>query len=580
MMKSIAILLLTTVQVWACSRHVKFNNPVTPGTVNISIATDKAVYAPGETVRFTLSAVPGNTVIRYRYLSTILQEEAITASSWNWQPPTDDFRGYLAEVCQKQNNTEKTLATIAVDVSSSWNKFPRYGFLSKFGPVAASKMDSVVTSLARHHINGIQFYDWHDKHHQPLAGTVAHPAESWKDIANRESLKTTVEGYIDRVHQKGMQAMFYNLCYGALSDAAADGVQPQHYMFRDAAHTIFDKYTLPKPLFKSDIYFTDPSNPSWQQYIVSKNSDVYQVYQFDGYHIDQVGNRDGVLYNYKGEPIDLPAGFHSFIEAMKTAHPSKKLVFNAVNQYGQEGNIATAPVDFLYTEVWAPNEGYKDLARVIQDNLQYSNGKPSVLAAYMNYEKGSNPGYFNTPAVLLTNAVIFAFGGSHLELGEHMLCKEYFPNDNLKMSDELSNSITAYYDFLTAYENLLRDGGSFNSPAVNCVNGAMTIGTWPPQSGKVAVQGKQVGGRQILHLINFAKAASFDWRDTNGTQQSPDLLRDAAIELNYPGTVHKVWVASPDLAFGAPKQLPFTQNGGVLKFTLPELKYWDMVVIE
>ena len=37
-----------------------------------------------------------------------------------------------------------------------------------------------------------------------------------------------------------------------------------------------------------------------------------------------------------------------------------------------------------------------------------------------------------------------------------MLCKEYFPNDNLVMGDDLRTAIVRYYDFLTGYQNLLR----------------------------------------------------------------------------------------------------------------------------
>lgn len=49
------------------------------------------------------------------------------------------------------------------------------------------------------------------------------------------------------------------------------------------------------------------------------------------------------------------------------------------------------------------------------------------FAAYMNYNKADNRGEFNTPGILLTDAVMFALGGSHLELGgDHMLCKSTF----------------------------------------------------------------------------------------------------------------------------------------------------------
>ena len=82
----------------------------------------------------------------------------------------------------------------------------------------------------------------------------------------------------------------------------------------------------------------------------------------------------------------------------------------------------------------------------------------TVFAAYMNYDKaGSSTGEFNTPGVLLTDAVIFALGGSHLELGDHMLCREYFPSTALQMNDVLKTAMIRYYDFMTAYQNLLRD---------------------------------------------------------------------------------------------------------------------------
>jgi dextranase len=253
---------------------------------------------------------------------------------------------------------------------------------------------------------------------------------------------------------------------------------------------------------------------------------------------------------------------------------------NAVNQFGQQNSIGRAPVDFMYTEVWTGHEGYKDLATVIQNNADYSGGKNTVLAAYLNYKKAESPGSFNTPGVLLANAVIFAFGGSHLEMGEHMLGKEYFPNNNLAMNDDLQKAIISYYDFLTAYENLLRDGGNFNNVTVTCTNGKFGTTNWPPQSGKVAVQGKKVGEKQVLHLINLANATSFDWRDTNGTQPMPATFSNAELEVNVSGSISKVWVASPDVNHGLPQLLTFTQQGDKVKFTLPVLKYWNMLVIE
>ncbi|MNE34482.1 Cycloisomaltooligosaccharide glucanotransferase precursor [compost metagenome] len=198
----------------------------------------------------------------------------------------------------------------------------------------------------------------------------------------------------------------------------------------------------------------------------------------------------------------------------------------------------------------------------------------------MNYNLASDKGYFNTPGVLFTDAVIFAFGGSHLELGEHMLGKEYFPNNNLQMKDDLKVAMVNYYDFLVGYQNLLRDGGTFNDPVVSSADGKIKLNNWPPQSGQVSVIGKLVGNKQVVHLINFATASHFDWRDTNGTQTAPQLLNAVKVKVQAEKAVKKIWFATPDSNSGASAQLEFTQSGNEVSFTLPSLKYWDMVVIE
>jgi dextranase len=266
---------------------------------------------------------------------------------------------------------------------------------------------------------------------------------------------------------------------------------------------------------------------------------------------------------------------------MKSYAPSKRLVMNAVNQFGQQGNIATAPVDFVYTEVWSPNEGYSDLARIITDDYSWSgNTKKPVLTAYMDYNLANNPGYFNTPGVLLADAVIFSFGGAHLEMGDHMLCKEYFPNDNLKMKPDLQQAIVRYYDFFTGYENLLRDGGTFNKPNLTPVDGKIKLNAWPPQNGSVSMIGKDMGGSQVIHLINFSSAASFDWRDTNGSQTAPASFLNLSFILTTAKPVSKLWMASPDVDGGVLKEMPFTRNGNAISFILPSLTYWDMIVAE
>jgi dextranase len=557
------------------------NNGNTTTTVTVNVTTDKAAYKPGDVVTFTIDqTLPATAKVRYKQSGTELQQVAVSGKTWTWNAPATDFTGYMAELYGTENGKEVIYGTIAVDVSSDPTRFPRNGFLSAYGALSSSQINTVMASLNRYHMNYVQFQDWGYDHHMPLAGTVANPDAMWKDIANRDNYLATVKGYINAAHAYNMKTLSYNLAYGALSDAASAGVLDQWYMYDDPNHTTKDVFDLPMPPFKSKIYFTDPSNTGWQQYIAAKTNDVYTVFGFDGYQIDQVGNRNRTLYTYSGATIDLPAAFGSFINAMKTSAPQKRVVMNAVTQYGQP-QIASAPVDFLYSEVWSPNEAFSDLGTIIQSNDVLGGGnKRSVLAAYMDYNLAENPGYFSTPGVILADAVIFAFGGAHLELGDHMLGKEYFPNANLIMPDDLKKAMVSYYDFLTGYENLLRDGGTFNSPVIKSADNQLKINNWPPQMGQVSVIGKDLGTKQVIHLVNFTNANNLQWRDTNGTQVKPATVTNPAFIFTAAKTVKRIWVASPDINNGASANVTFTQSGNQVSFNLPSLQYWDMVVVE
>jgi len=400
----------------------------------------------------------------------------------------------------------------------------------------------------------------------------------WKDIANRDTYFSTIQKYIVAAHNHNMKAMFYDLVYGAWNNAEADGVQKEWYIYTDNTHTNLDIFSLSSP-FLSNIYLMDPSNSGWQQYFINQINTVYQYLNFDGFHMDQLGDR-GSRYTYDGTYLNLSQTFEPFINAVHSANPQKYNVMNGVEQYGQQG-MASAATDFLYTEVWSPSDSYGDLATLIkQNNILSNNTKNTVLAAYMNYDLANNKGYFNTPSVLMTNSVIFAFGGAHLELGEHMLGKEYFPNDNLSMKDDLKSSLVNYYDFLVAYQNLLRDGGSFNTIDISSTDKKMTISTWPAAAGSVAVFGKKVNSTQVIQFINFTNSKTQNWRDNTGIQVAPIIINDAKLVFTSATPVKKIWTASPDFIGGASRSLNFVQTGNKVSFILPELQYWDMVVVE
>lgn len=152
------------------------------------LSTNKAVYSPGEKVRFTSSMALDGYKIRYRHGGETIEETDGKGTNWEWTAPPSDYTGYLVDIYRTENNTETVFGTIAVDVSSDWKRFPRYGFVATFdnSKLQPGVIEKEMEFLNRCHINGVQFQDWHYKHHWPLGGTPGNLMDTYTDIANRE----------------------------------------------------------------------------------------------------------------------------------------------------------------------------------------------------------------------------------------------------------------------------------------------------------------------------------------------------------------------------------------------------------
>ena len=294
---------------------------------------------------------------------------------------------------------------------------------------------------------------------------------------------------------------------------------------------------------------------------------------------------------------------------MKNRHPGKRLVMNAVSGWGGSQIAATGKVDFLYNEVWGNQAGsslksgegrFANIKSVIDQNLSLSPTLRTVLAAYMNY--ASDNRNFNTPGIVMADAVMFALGGSHLELGgDHMLCREYFPYAGMKWHSQLEDWMTRYYDFLTAYENLLRDPWK-EKTSVKATCSDVTINQWEPQANQVTLLAREVNGRQVIHLLNFTQeegATSLSplgeveganyllcWHDNQATRPWPQRFEDLSVRLtglSGMGKVRRVWTATPDYCGGAMQEISdyrYTSSTGTLTLTVPSLLFWTMIVIE
>ena len=493
--------------------------------------------------------------------------------------------------------TEHIIGTIAVDVSSDWTRFPRYGFVAEFDDYNKTidkyaNIEAEMKYLNRLHINGVQFQDWQWKHHRPVKFENGKFVEWYQDISNRWIGTEYVKKYIDVQHRYGMKSIFYNLCFGAWKDYQKDYVSEDWGLYKkDRNGNLYQDYHDLPSNWQSDIYLMNPGNPHWQYYLMDRNNEVYDNYGFDGYQIDQLGGR-GDVFEKDGNNIDLQYNYGLFLKAMKGHRKDKRLVMNCVDGFGTHHickaklDDGTRAVDFCYNEVWGGQASFSDLFQIIKDNDRESDHSlQTVFAAYINYNKADhawdyNDKNVNTPGALLTDAVMFAIGGSHLEMGDHMLTREYFPAKPLAMTDELKQRLIHYYDFQTAYQNLLRgiDSKAAFTPTISSSTHA--INAWPPLAHRITAFAKKVDNMIAVHLLNFLNTDDLSWRDLEGTRPAPEKQTNVQITYTTSRHITKVWTATPDMNGGVPMELSFTQTGNDVSVTVPSLEYWTMLVFE
>jgi dextranase len=572
------------------------------GALLAGVSTDRSAYAPGApvTVHVDLSnqtgaAFSGTVVLSFFHLGDATDADRTQPVSLGagqtgsfdvvWTPPPTDFRGYRVAVEARDGaQTVVDAAATAVDVSSDWKRFPRYGFLSRFD--AGLDAPSTLRQLADFHLNGIQFYDWQWQHHRPYS-----PLASWPDVANRTIDRTTVESLIAEAHGRGMVAMAYDLAAAAYDGYWADGsgVQLAWGVFKDGRGNYDvsrqDFHPLPSVWATSRLFQFDPSNAQWQAYICAREQEVFDNFAFDGWHVDTLGNR-GRLWRFDKSFVLLSDTFAGFVNAERSCL-GKRFVFNTVGTYGQDQIAASADVDVIYSELWddSGSDDFYDLKRIV-DRVRAKTSKSIVFPGYMNYAyaKATPDGTtraFDEPSVRLADAAMLALGATHLELGDAgaMLSSEYFPNQKLVMTASLRAAVRDLYDFQVAYENLLRDG---TAPTANRIvlSGARSSTKANPRAVWAIVSAKP--GLVTASLVNLTGSRIKRWRDTDATQLEPPLLTGLGVKLYHSlGGTPRVFVASPDVDHGAAHELAAIpgadRRGSYVSFTVPSLEYWDLI---
>jgi dextranase len=567
---------------------------------------DKARYAPSDPIKLIVE-LDGNPKGAERISASIwqlgqaegqcepvaLRPEAARTQTLTCVLPHEDYQGYLATV-RLADAGGRTLGErqTAIDISSDWKRFPRYGYLAHYEASEGTVPPAWIAELNRFHINGLEFYDFQYRHDQPLAGTVKHPAASWKDIAGRKVDGVILRDLIDQAHRYNMMAMAYNASYSAYDDVFTrpkDRLPLKWAIWStpDGPRTVDTAKSLElhnaSGWSTNRLFFMDQNNLGWQQYLFGQMRDLFEVYPFDGWHVDTFGDKGG--YAFDDSTVDYISGFRSFIDhASETLH--KRIVFNAVGTLGQE-RIARSAADFVYSELWEDNETFASII-LTAEQVHFANPRDGyVVAAYVHKEPEVGPvptaTQFNMPSVLLADAAIFASGAAHIELGDgnRMLSREYFPADTrLSVSPALHEALRHYYDYLTAYENYLRDDVDVKPCGVEVkIHDQTTNPLGVPNA--VWTIARRKNNTTVIHLINLLGSNDPHWRDVMMTRPEPPLLQNLQVQISSPESIKSVGWASPDFDGGQFHSIPFQVHGDGkatwIEFTLPKLHYWDTI---
>ena len=568
---------------------------------------DKGRYNPGETATITTdfynasdNAVSGVVKVSVKHLTDEVDsfQQNVTLSAWSWQTlsfpwttPDDDFRGYSVDVDLVVGGEVIDTRSSALDVSSDWAKFPRYGFYS--GYFSDDNYEGKATELAKFHINVIQFYDWMWTHDRLVPYWNGQVADIFTQPDGRVQSFEIVKKKVAASKARNMASMAYSLVYGDSGNNDA----PEHKewaAYRTQWSTNIADIDGHQPGYA--IWKMDVTNSEWKNHIFGQFRDAISKAGFDGIHLDNLGG--SWLYKYNSDQgIPEWTGFADFINgaraSIRTVDPNAHITHNDVAA-GYLDNIARSDLDAYYAEIWG-YDNYSDIRGLITRARDAGGGKQVVLAAYINRKPWEEigdplaeplPTYINDASAKLMDACVFANGAFHLELGDdgQMLVNEYFPFHSPRMHPALKRSMRDYYDFAVRYENFL-----FYNTLGNVSDGTdgMKVRSDTHELSKDGRSGAIWTILKIwrdeydaLSLVNL-NGVDTQWRNTSA---NPTPQRDILLKYYVDKKVRRVFLATPDDGLGRATALPFTdgsdEDGYYVTFTVPSLEFWDLVIFD
>ncbi|XID92620.1 glycoside hydrolase family 66 protein [Paenibacillaceae bacterium WGS1546] len=489
-----------------------------------------------------------------------------------------DFDGYGLDVdlIGADGAVLQTCST-SFDVVSDWRRSTRYGFLSDFH-TRESGDEEDVKWMNKLHLNLVQFYDWMYRHDDLVAD-----CSEYTDLMGRELNLNVVKEKVGLCQRYGMKAVAYGAVYAASKPFAERHPDWALYRSDGRVYDFIDIFTI------MNIAEWSP----WHRHIIGEYKRAVELVGFDGIHMDTYGfpktgiaKRDGV-----DTPVRLEEHFPRLIDRTREELTRSKediaLIFNNVGNW-PVASVARSKQDAVYVEVWKPYERYHHIRQILREAGRESDGKPVILAAYLQPFRIEDDPERAKYACLLLTAVIFSHGGYHLLAGEHaaVLTQAYYA-DYTTVSESFAAELRRYYDFQIRYANLLYDG-TLRDVSMTHADGdnleyvfdGLPYSTYG-EAGKVWTVIRENENRKTISLINLTGNAEDYW---NEGKNRPERLTDVKIRVLLERDAAGAFMASPDIDLGRARPLAYEMTnrlrGRTMELTIPAVDVWTVIWID
>ena len=164
-----------------------------------------------------------------------------------------------------------------------------------------------------------------------------------------------------------------------------------------------------------------------------------------------------------------------------------------------------------------------------------------------------------------------------------------------QLGDPDSGKLRKLYDFMTAYENVLRGDSLQNNyhriEIVDSNGKQLADRDGNPGSVYTVTKSGHNGYHDIetINMLNLTDVSNVNWQIRNKADEASKVVKTKKnIKVKYYvdpyRRIDKLWMASPDREGGRSQTLDFKrswdEHGDYIEFTVPSLEYWNLIYMK